>query len=162
MSNGHEAELLTEVKLLKNDLDKLSNNVEKLSTLYLEHIKTDGALNNKLTIFEQNLARVEKVSDENNKLLRDGINNKDGLITQIQNARRDLDDLLEKIKEEKINNENKIKQEKDQQNQLITKQQQDTIIMIEQQNAAFNRKMGFIGLITTIVSLIATFIALFK
>lgn len=150
-SSGHEQEILMSIHTAQNDLKRLGNNVDKLSDLYLEQIQTNNHLINKLNLLEQSFTRNQLVTEEIIKIIKEGINNKESLINQVSDNKRNLELLLEQIKQEKIDAKEKIRV-----------QQEETLMLIQEQNNKFNKKIAIISTVAAIATVIVTVIALFK
>lgn len=150
-SSGHEQEILMSIHTAQNDLKRLGSNVDKLSDLYLEQIQTNNHLINKLNLLEQNFTRNQIITEEIIKIIKEGVNNKESLITQVTDNKRNLELLLEQIKQEKIDAKEKTRV-----------QQEETLMLIQEQNNRFNKKVAIISTVAAIATVIATIIALFK
>lgn len=137
------AELLSEIRVAQNNIDRHSVAVEKLTTMFVSHMEKDSVLNNKLVIFEQNQIRLEKAVEGLNKLLVDGNHKEDGLVKQLNDLKRGFEDSAKKAKEEK-----------EESRQRGMQRDADRIIASEKKDKAFNRKMLVLMAVISILAFI--------
>lgn len=148
--NEQLAELLSEIRVAQNNIDRLSITVEKLTTMFVSHMDKDTILNNRLVIFEQNQIRLEKSVEQLNKLLVEGNQKEDGLVKQLNDLKRGVEEGIKKAKEDKEESKKRAIQ-----------REKDNVVVAENKDKVFNRKMlVLMAIISILAFLIPTMVTL--